>query len=133
MPEYHTGCDKDHVMREPREFSHNILSMFQESFQGSFWRPCTDVYRTRTGWLVKLELAGINPDDVKFSVSENRLHVSGVRRDVLSEDGLEHYSMEISYSAFERTIELPCSVDDCEIRHEFRQGMLLICLTRQES
>ena len=30
------------------------------------WRPATDVYRTRDGWMVKFELAGVEPDDIEW-------------------------------------------------------------------
>jgi len=40
--------------------------------------------------------------------------------------------MEISYSRFERTIELPCDVDHFRILTEYRDGMLLLRLDGEE-
>ena len=28
------------------------------------WNPATDVYKTRDGWFVKMELAGVEPDEL---------------------------------------------------------------------
>src|SRR5688572_15536313 len=88
------------------------------------WQPPTDIYRTRTGWLVKFDLAGVRPEDVRLTVSDNRLTVSGVRRDCTLEEGCCHYQMEISYSHFERCITLPAALDRAKITLEPRDGML---------
>src|SRR6266702_4811622 len=90
------------------------------------WQPSADIYRTRTGWLVKLDLAGVRPEDVRLSVSGNRLTVRGVRRDCSVEEGCCHYQMEISYSHFERCLTLPGNLDTSTLSAESRNGMLLI-------
>src|SRR5205807_3254442 len=72
------------------------------------WEPAADVYRTRHGWIVKFDLAGVRPDDIELTALGNTLSVRGVRRDHVREEGCCHYRMEIAYSRFERTLELPC-------------------------
>jgi HSP20 family protein len=93
---------------------------------GTAWHPAADVYRTRDGWLVKFDLAGVRPEEVKLSFSDHRLTVEGTRRDACLEEGCSHYRMEISYSHFERSIELPYDLERARISHEYRQGMLLV-------
>ncbi len=90
------------------------------------WQPPADVYRTRKGWLVKLDLAGVRPEDVQVSVSGDRLTVRGARRDWCLQEGCSHYQMEIRYSAFERCLTLPCDLDHARVSAEHRHGMLLI-------
>ena len=90
------------------------------------WRPPADVYRTRDGWLVKFDLAGVRPQDLTLVASGRRLTLSGVRRDWVVEEGWSHYSMEISYCDFERSLELPCDLERAEIALESRDGMLLV-------
>ena len=89
------------------------------------WRPSADIYRTRTGWVVKLELAGVRPEDVNVVARGSELFVSGVRRDKSVEEGWSHHSMEITYSRFERTIELPCELDRANVSVEYQDGLLL--------
>ena len=90
------------------------------------WRPRADAYKTRTGWLVKFDLAGVHPQDVAVRVSGCRISVVGRRRDSYLEEGSSYYLMEISYSRFERTIELPCDLVNPGVELEFRDGMLLV-------
>ncbi len=92
----------------------------------TFWRPSADVYRTRTGWLLKFDLAGVSPDDVNVDVCGGRITVSGMRRDWTVEEVCSYHSMEISYNRFERTVELPCDLDAARLALEFRDGILLI-------
>jgi len=93
------------------------------------WQPAADVYRTRTGWLVKFELAGVTNDDVALKVQGRRLTLAGVRRDWLVEECSAHYSMEIAYNRFERVIELPCDLEHARLDLEFRDGILLVRVT----
>lgn len=95
------------------------------------WKPSADVYRTNGGWLVKFDLAGVRPTDIQVTVSGRRLIVRGCRRDWVVEEGrgCSAYSMEISYSTFERCVELPCELDEARTITEYRDGMLLVQLT----
>jgi HSP20 family protein len=92
----------------------------------AFWQPAVDVYRTRKGWLVKVELAGVRPEDIHVSVAGSRLTIQGQRRDWLSEEGCCHHRMEISYSQFERTLELPCNLEKARITTDYQHGLLLV-------
>jgi HSP20 family protein len=90
------------------------------------WRPSVDVYRGQDRWLLKFDLAGVLPQDVKVCISGSRVTVSGIRRDWIVEQGYSHHSMEISYNRFERTVELPGDVSQAEYSLEARDGLLLV-------
>jgi HSP20 family protein len=92
------------------------------------WRPAADIYRTRTGWLIKYSLAGVRIEDVKINISGSQITINGVRRDWQLEEGCSHYSMEISYSRFERSLEFPCDLEGAQIDLESREGILLVRL-----
>jgi HSP20 family protein len=93
------------------------------------WQPSVDIYRTRRGWLLKFDLAGVRMDDVSVQVQGSRVTVAGVRRDCLAEDDASYYSMEIAYNRFERTVELPYSFDNPDVSLEGRDGLLIIRVT----
>lgn len=94
--------------------------------EGGHWEPSADVYRGSQKWLVKLDLAGVRPEDIEVRARGRRLTIRGVRRDFSVLEGRESYSMEISYNRFERSIELPVDLDRSEIRTEYRDGMFLL-------
>jgi len=90
------------------------------------WQPQVDIYRAGDGWVIKLELAGVRPQDVSVTVHGSQLHVEGVRHDWILEQGWSHHTMEIAYNRFERTIALPCDLAQARITVECRDGMLLL-------
>jgi HSP20 family protein len=95
------------------------------------WQPATDIYRTTQGWLLKFELAGVTRDDVCVEVKGSRLTVQGARRDLMVDACCTYYSLEIAYNRFERTVELPCDLEQAAIDYEFRNGILLVHVTTQ--
>jgi HSP20 family protein len=94
--------------------------------QREAWRPSADVYQTRKGWLVKFDLAGVRPGDFALEVQGSRLTVHGTRRDCTLEEGCSHYRLEIAYSRFERSLDLPCNLQRAAIATDYRDGMLLV-------
>jgi len=94
------------------------------------WRPSADLYRTSDGWLLKVELAGVRPEDVQVQAQGRWLTVSGTRRDIALSSGTRCQSLEIAYDAFERRFEFPADLTEFDARLEFQNGMLLIDLRR---
>ena len=73
---------------------------------------------------VKLDLAGVRAEDVHVQAEGRRLTVSGSRRDCCLEEGCSYYRMEIAYSHFQRSLDLPCDLSRCRITTDYRAGML---------
>ncbi len=118
-------------MRKPRARSPFFLPAL-EARTPAVWQPQVDIYRAREGWIIKMDLAGVQPQDVSVTVRGSRLRVSGVRHDRIVEEGWRHYAMEIAYNHFERTFELPCDLERARIIVEGREGMLLLRVTAKE-
>src|SRR5215468_2747176 len=95
---------------------------------GRLWNPAADVYRTKDGWTVKLDLAGICLDELEVEVVGADLRVRGCRRDTFFEEGLRYQQMEITYSRFEKTIQFPCSIQGASLERAYRDGWLIIHL-----
>ena len=118
-------------MRKPRARSPFFLPAL-EARSPVAWQPQVDIYRAREGWVVKMDLAGVRPQDVSITVRGSQLSISGVRYDRIVEDGWCHYAMEIAYNRFERTLALPCDLEHARITVEGRDGMLLLRVAAKE-
>jgi HSP20 family protein len=107
--------------------------LFAPARQGADWQPAVDIYKTHNGWILKFDLAGVRLEDVHAHVYANKVTVHGVRRDwMLDDGGCHHYSMEINYCRFERTVELPQDLSDALFRLDYRDGILLVRIARRE-
>jgi HSP20 family protein len=89
-------------------------------------QPRADIYRTPRGWVIKFDLAGVRSQDVQVKVEGPLVQVSGIRRDWIVEEGWCHYTLEISYSRFQRVIKLPRHLEGSRVATECREGMLLV-------
>ena len=98
------------------------------------WRPPTDIYRTRYGWLVKFELAGVEEEAVQLLLRGRWLRLSGSRADLECGEGAAPHALEITYSRFERAVELPTEAEGARLKTEYRRGMFLVhIITRGSS
>ena len=100
---------------------------------GRLWNPAADVYRTREGWIVKLDLAGVRTDELEIEVHGSNLRVRGCRRDTFYQEGFTYLQMEITYSRFEKSIEFPCSIQGASLARDYRDGLLIIKLRCDDS
>ncbi|HYN85678.1 MAG TPA: Hsp20/alpha crystallin family protein [Pyrinomonadaceae bacterium] len=95
---------------------------------GRLWCPSADVYHSRDGWIVKVELAGVSPDEVEVELSGSSLAIRGCRRDTVCKDGMTCQQLEITYSRFEKTIHFPCHIEGARMETDYRDGLLIIVL-----
>jgi HSP20 family protein len=96
------------------------------------WCPAADVYRTRDGWIVKVDLAGVSADDLEITVEGPILHIAGCRRDTFYGEGITYHQLEITYSRFEKTLRFPCSIEGAHLARDYRDGLLILHLQAEE-
>lgn len=91
------------------------------------FRPQVDVIRTDdpAEFRVVVELAGVDPDDVRLYADDRTLVVAGERKRSL---GGRYFHMEIDHGPFQRRIEFEERVDPAEARAEYARGLLTISL-----
>ena len=99
---------------------------------GRLWCPAADVYRSREGWIVKVDLAGVKPSDVEVIIDGDLLRISGSRRDGTCGEGVSHYQLEITYSRFEKMIRFPRSIEHASIERDYHDGLLILRLREEQ-
>jgi len=99
---------------------------------GRLWCPAADVYRSQEGWIVKVDLAGVQPQDVDVIIDGDLLRISGSRRDGTCGEGVSHYQLEITYSRFEKMIRFPRSIEHASIERDYHDGLLILRLREEQ-
>ncbi len=94
------------------------------------WRPRTDIIEAEDHYHLSTDLPGIDPKDVKITVEEGRLTLSGER--VFSEESQDTnwQRRERRYGKFERSFVLPDTIDQEAIKAEFKNGQLDITIPK---
>jgi HSP20 family protein len=121
------------MTRDLARFLQTLFWPMARTFRQPHWEPSADVYRTSDGWLVKFDLAGVRPEDLSVELHGCRLTVRGTRRDCFTEEGFSCYRMEIAYSHFERSLELPSNLQPAGITTDYRDGMLLVHIPTEDA
>jgi HSP20 family protein len=94
------------------------------------WHPKCDVFNTDNEWVIIVELAGVEKDEISISVTEEYLRVSGYRNFPASNCPLCYYSMEIETGRFDRRIYFPeHAIDKEKPRVSYINGILRIAFT----
>jgi HSP20 family protein len=94
--------------------------------------PPTDVYETESELVIKLEIAGINPDAVAVSVYKDGITIRGIRRGIHTHHlrKCSYHLAEINYGVFERHLPLFVPVNERLAKATYQQGFLIITLPR---
>ena len=113
-------------MRNPNRFFPLIQPERRAKPSGRLWNPSADVYRTTDGWVVKVDLAGVNSDDLEIEINDSILRITGCRRDTHYREGFVYHQMEITYSRFEKTIQFPTPIEGASFAFDFSDGFLIV-------
>lgn len=92
------------------------------------FRPPTDCYRTADPpeVVIVVDIAGVDPAQVRIDVAERMLLVSGRRRRPHGDTRPSYRQMEIDYGQFERQIPLDDDLDVSRARATYENGLLKI-------
>ena len=96
-----------------------------ERTHASAWVPATDIFAQRNDLVIRVELAGVDPEDVDLRFSHGVLTVSGTRRPE-TDDTAEFLIRERFYGEFRRAVTLPEGTDADQISAEFDDGLVEI-------
>lgn len=96
------------------------------------WFPATDVSETPEHLVLRLEVPGLNREDIKLSVERNTLTVRGEKRQETASENENFYRSERSYGSFERSFALPGHVDADAVKAAMENGVLTITFPRRE-
>ena len=95
------------------------------------WVPPVDIYETRDGFVIQVELPGVKKEDVGLELKENSLVLKGERR--LERDVKEGaHRTERVYGAFQRSFNLPTNINTSGVKASFKDGVLEIVLPKAE-
>lgn len=129
--------------KELEEFENRLWNLFsrlparargggQESMTVTEWVPLVDVVEDEKEYLIKAELPEVKKEDVKVTVENGVLTISGERKAEHEEKGKTYHRIERSYGRFERSFTLPDSADAEKVSAEFKDGVLYVHLPKSE-
>jgi HSP20 family protein len=100
----------------------------RERTHASAWVPATDIFAQGDRLVIRIELAGVRPEDVDLRFANGMLTVSGTRSPGFGDAGDEptFYVRERFFGEFRRSITLPEGTQRNQIHAEFENGLVEI-------
>ena len=124
-------------VKEFENFNDKIQNIFGEfpnsgfNYDNSF-RPKADIYSNEQNIYVELEVPGVKKEDLKISLKDYVLTVSGEKKNQNKDDReLNYYKSERSFGVFSRNFTLSKEVDQENIQASYENGILRIVVNKQ--
>src|SRR5436309_4703827 len=92
------------------------------------WSPEVDISEDDQGYLLKADLPEMKKDDVRVTVEDGILSVSGENKRVKEDEKKKFHRIERSFGTFRRSFTLPEDADSTKVTAEFREGVLNVHL-----
>ncbi len=128
---------EDSFDRLAQHMGEMVDCLFQKSYVGfrpsKGWEPAINIYEDADHLIVCVELSGMCRNDIDVKVEPGRLIVKGMRPDPEAPDQerpLRVHHLEIRHGPFERTLNLPLSLDIDATRAQYRNGYLWVFLPK---
>jgi HSP20 family protein len=92
------------------------------------WSPEVDISEDDRGYLLKADLPEMKKDDVRVTVEDGILSVSGERKSEKEDQKRKFHRIERSFGNFRRSFTLPEDADSSKVTADFRDGVLKVHL-----
>ena len=95
-----------------------------------FLRPSVDISEGKKGYTIRVEIPGVEKENVKLSIEDDTLLIRGEKRQEKEDSDGGYHCVERSYGSFQRMISLPADADQEKLDAKFRNGILTVTLPR---
>ena len=125
--------------RELEDIQNRLSSLFgrtplrgigEEAMTVSEWTPLVDIAEDDKEYLIKAELPEVKKEDVKVTVENGVLTITGERKFEKEEKGKKYHRVERGYGSFTRSFTLPEGAASDKISAEYKDGVLKVHLTK---
>ncbi len=96
------------------------------------WAPAVDISEKDEAVFVRAEVPGMNKEDIKLTVHDGTLTISGEKKQEKTDEKENYYRTERSFGSFCRTFSLPTSINSGEIKANYKEGILMVELPKVE-
>lgn len=102
----------------------------EEALTVSEWSPRVDIIEDDHEFLIKAELPDMKREDVKITVEDQVLTISGERKHEKEEKTKKYHRIERDYGSFVRSFTLPPTASGDKVTAEFKDGLLKVHLAK---
>jgi HSP20 family protein len=113
-----------------RHFGNSLLGRWPQgeraANQVEAWTPVADISETDREYLLKAEVPGVKPGEIRVTLDNGVLVIEGERRFEQEDKSEKSHRTERFYGSFERRFTLPEDADALAISAEGKDGVLKV-------
>jgi HSP20 family protein len=102
----------------------------KEALTVAQWSPLVDITEEEKEYLIRAELPEMKKEDVRLTVENGVLTISGERKFEKEEKGRKYHRIERAYGSFVRSFSLPEDADGSKVTADFKDGLLQVHLPK---
>lgn len=111
----------------------HVGPVYMHESDNESWQPRCDVYETPEEFIVVIDLAGVEKDAIKLSISPEYLNIYGYRKVSPLCCNIFYHTMEIETGKFQRRIYFPeISIEKDQPKVTYLNGFLSIVFAKKE-
>lgn len=95
--------------------------------------PVAELVETDEALILKLEVPGMQADEIDIEATAKSISVSGERKPQIKAEHKAKTHSEFRYGSFQRVIPLPVRIKNTEVKAEYKNGILYLTLPKAES
>lgn len=129
--------------KELEEMERRLATMFgrapvrkngekEEALTVAEWAPLVDITEDEKEYVIKAELPEVKKEDIKLTVHDDVLTITGERKSEKEEKGKKYHRVERAYGSFMRSFTLPEDADASKVTAESKDGVLKVHLPKSE-
>jgi len=128
------GRDFEGVQQSMEKMLDNIFDEMRPTMFSAeqTWKPPVDIYETAEEIVVLVEIAGMKKKDIKVTIEDDLLKISGLRPDYSPSAKMKLHQMEIDYGSFQRVVKIALPIDTDNISAKYNEGFLQITLPKKK-
>lgn len=113
-------------------FRNGLLRKSNDSGRGFDWSPAADISETKTEYLVKADLPGVDKKNVHVTVENGQLRITGERTMAVDDKEENEIRIERFHGSFSRTFSLPDDADATGVRADSSNGSLTVHIPKKK-
>jgi len=102
----------------------------KEALTVTQWSPLVDIMEDEKEYLIKTELPDMKKEEVRLTVENDVLSISGERKFEKEEKSKKYHRVERAYGSFVRSFSLPEDANGSKVTADFKDGMLHVHLPK---
>jgi len=119
-------------------FHREMNNLFSEFFRDFYdmepgnMQLSVDVQESDKDVQVTVDLPGVDEKDIELSLEKDSLTIKGEKKHESEKKDGNFHRIERSYGSFQRTVVLPCEVEDEKAEAKYKNGVLYISMPKRK-